>query len=155
MKHCEKRLPLKWRSFRERSHFPRIWFPDLRIRFWGFKFKHLNAHNFVWQGCFFFHSYIATSTTIWAQIFTGLFYAYVEIHQVWEDWSLTITNSVQCLYSQKKQNKLRLKSRFLPPFPVFSTYDVCSAMDHLESSYGCPSEFTAAGLPCRCPFTPG
>ncbi|XP_033629639.1 ganglioside GM2 activator-like [Asterias rubens] len=35
------------------------------------------------------------------------------------------------------------------------TYDVCSAMDHLESSYGCPSEFTAAGLPCRCPFTPG
>ena len=33
--------------------------------------------------CFFFHYYLATSTTNWAQIFTGLvFYAYVKIHQV-------------------------------------------------------------------------
>ena len=32
---------------------------------------------------FFFHSYLATPTTNWAQIFTGLlFCAYVEIHQV-------------------------------------------------------------------------
>ena len=44
----------------------------------------LKAHNFVWQGCFFVHYlYIATSTTDWDQIFTGLLcYAYVEIHQV-------------------------------------------------------------------------
>ena len=28
---CEP-LPLKWRSFRERSKFPRIWFRDLKFR---------------------------------------------------------------------------------------------------------------------------
>ena len=70
------------------------------------------------QGCFFFHYSLTTSTTNWVQIFT--FYAYVEVYQVrrlvfdnyqrcpvflrmlrytrWEDWSLTITNSVQCLW---------------------------------------------------------
>ena len=38
----------------------------------------------VWQECFFFHYYLATSMTDWAQIFTGLlFYVYVEIHQLW------------------------------------------------------------------------
>ena len=36
------------------------------------------------KGVFFFHYYLATSMTDWAQIFTGLlFYAYVEIHQLW------------------------------------------------------------------------
>ena len=75
-KHCEKQLPLKWSSFRERSNFPQIWFRYLRLRIWGLEIKHLNAHNFAWQGCFFFHYYLATSTTDWAQIFTGLvFYA--------------------------------------------------------------------------------
>ena len=53
LKHYEKRLPLKCHSFRERSNFPRIWFQDLRFRTWGLKINHLNAHNFVWQGCFF------------------------------------------------------------------------------------------------------
>ena len=80
-KHCEKRLPLKCLSFRERSNFPRIWFRDLGFRIWGLEINHLNAHNFVWPGWFFFHYYLATSTTNWAQIFTGLlFYAYVAIH---------------------------------------------------------------------------
>ena len=61
--------------------FPRIWFRDLRFRNWGLEINHLNAHNFVWQGLFFFHYYITTLMTDWAQIFTGLlFYAYVEIH---------------------------------------------------------------------------
>ena len=37
----------------------------------------------VWKGCFFFHYYLPTLITDWAQIFTGLlFYAYVEIHKV-------------------------------------------------------------------------
>ena len=37
----------------------------------------------MWQGCFYVHINLATTTTNWAQIFTGLlFYAYVEIHQV-------------------------------------------------------------------------
>ena len=48
----------------------------------------------------FFHSYLALSTTNWAQIFTGLLiYAYDEIHRVRSLWSLIITNSVQCFKS--------------------------------------------------------
>ena len=96
-KQCEKQLPLKWRCiFRERSNFPRIWFRDLRTRFWGLEIKHLIAHNFVWQGCIFFHYYLATSTTNWAKICTGLlFYA------CWDTpsentglWQLLIMSSV-------------------------------------------------------------
>ena len=87
-------------SFRERSNFPQIWFWDLRFRIWGLEIKHLKAHNFVWQGCFFFHYYLATSTTNWAQIFTGLlFYAYVEIHQVRR---LVFDNYQQCPVSSTK-----------------------------------------------------
>ena len=84
IKHCEKWLPLKYSSCRERSYFPRVRFLDLRIRFWGTEIKHLKAHDFVWQGCVFFHYYLATSRTNWVQSFTGLlFCAYnVEIHQV-------------------------------------------------------------------------
>ena len=59
IKHCEKRLPLKFHSFGERSNFPRIWFRDLRFRTWGLEINHLNSHNFVWQGLFFFHYYLA------------------------------------------------------------------------------------------------
>ena len=45
--------------------------------------------------CFFFHYNLATSTTNWAQIFTGLlFYAYVEIHQVGCLWQLPIVSTV-------------------------------------------------------------
>ena len=68
-----KRLPLKCHSFRARSNFPRIWFRDLKIILWGPEIKHLKTHNFLWQGCFFFHYYIATSTINWVQIFTGYF----------------------------------------------------------------------------------
>ena len=49
----EKQLPLKCQNFRERRTFPRIWFRDLRFRTWGLEINHQNAHNFVWQGCFF------------------------------------------------------------------------------------------------------
>ena len=60
------------------------WFWDLKFRIWGLEINHLNAHNFVWPGCFFFHYYLASSMTDWAQTFTGLlFHAYVEIHQLW------------------------------------------------------------------------
>ena len=72
IKHCEKQLPLKWRYFQERSNFRRIWFRDLRFRIWGLEIKQLKTNNFVYQWCFFFHYYLATSTTNWAQIFTGL-----------------------------------------------------------------------------------
>ena len=57
----------------ERSIFHRIWLRILKFRIWVLEIKHQKAHNFVWQGCFFFHYYLATSTTDWAQIFTGFF----------------------------------------------------------------------------------
>ena len=44
---------MRWRSFRERSNFPQIWFRDLRFRTWGLEINHLNAHNFVCHGYFF------------------------------------------------------------------------------------------------------
>ena len=46
---------------------------------------YLKAHmtQICQQGCFFFHHFIATPMTNWAQIFTGLlFYVYDGIHQV-------------------------------------------------------------------------
>ena len=81
---------------RERSNFPWVWFWDVRVRFWGLEIKHLTAHNFVWQGCFFFHYYLATWTTNWAQTFTGLLLLCTSRYTKWEDWSLIITNSVHC-----------------------------------------------------------
>ena len=48
-----------WTSFGERSNFPRIWFRDLKFRTWCLEIKHLETHNFVWQGCFFFQYYLA------------------------------------------------------------------------------------------------
>ena len=74
--------------FRERSNFPRIWFRYLRFRTWGLEIKKLKAHNSLWQGCFFFHYYLATSTTNWSQISRGLHMLW---YSWWEDWSLTIT----------------------------------------------------------------
>ena len=101
IKHCDKRLPLKWCSFRERSNFTRIWFRDIGFIIWGLEIKHLKAHNFVWQGCFFFHSYLLTSTTNWAQIFTGLlFYACWDTSS--EKTGLWNANSVQCLEVNSK-----------------------------------------------------
>ena len=52
-------------AFEKKNLFPRIWFLNLRVRFWGPEIKHLKAHNFVWQGCFFFHYYLSTSVTNW------------------------------------------------------------------------------------------
>ena len=65
---------VKWYSFWWKSIFPRICFRDLKFRIWGLEINHLKAHNFVWQGCFFFHYYLAILTTDWAQIFTGLLF---------------------------------------------------------------------------------
>ena len=36
---------MKWRGFRERSTFPRIWFRDLRIRFWSLEIEHLKVKH--------------------------------------------------------------------------------------------------------------
>ena len=91
--HCEKRLPLKLRSFWEEviSHLS-IWI-ELEISAEVANSRHLKAYNFCdtilsqlrWpfesnfsQVCYFVHMLRYTK---------------------WEDWSLTITNSVQCLWS--------------------------------------------------------
>ena len=50
-----------------------IWFQDLGFRIWSLEINHLNAHNFVWQGLFFFHYYLAPSMTDWAQILSSRF----------------------------------------------------------------------------------
>ena len=43
-----------WNSvvFRNEVIFPRIWFRDLRVRFWGLEIKHLRAHNLCNKGVF-------------------------------------------------------------------------------------------------------
>ena len=85
---CEKQLPLKWSSFRERNYFPRIRFRYLRFRTMRSRNQASESTQLrvtrVRQWCFFFHINISQLlSTDWAQIFTGLlFYAYVEKHQV-------------------------------------------------------------------------
>ena len=40
-------------------------------------------------------------------------------------------------------------------FVITSTYDLCTMASNIESLHGCPDEFTANGVPCRCPLRPG
>ena len=91
---------LKWHSFQERGDFPRIWFRDLWFRNWGLKINHLhvNAHNFVWQGCFFL-SFLSHNFDDWLSSNFHRFCCnmYMLRHTKWEDWSLTLTNSVHSL----------------------------------------------------------
>ena len=96
IKHYGKRLPLNWSSSK-RSNLPQIWFWYLRFRIWGLEIKHQKSHNFVWQGCFFFHYYLATSMTDWVQIFTGwLFCADVEKTGLWQ---IPIVSTVFKMYA--------------------------------------------------------
>ena len=61
--------------------------------------------RFVWQGCFFFHCYYATSTPNWVKIFTGLlFCVYVEIHQV----RRLVFDNYQVCPVLSKLNKIRI-----------------------------------------------
>ena len=70
----------------------------LKFRFWGLEIKHLKAHNFVWQGCFIFFSYLATPTTNWAlNFYRFVILCIMLLYTKWEDWSLTITKSVYWL----------------------------------------------------------
>ena len=97
IKHCEKRLLLKWRSFRERCNFLKIWFWDLRFRIWGLKIKHLKAHNFGWQGIFSFIIISQLCRPIEIKYSQVCYFMHMLRYTEWEDWSLTITNSVQGL----------------------------------------------------------
>ena len=99
----EKRLPLKWRSFRERG-FPRIWCRDLRIGFWGLEIKHLKAHTFVRQGCVFCFIIISQlRRPIELKFSQVCLFMHMLRYTKWQDWSMTITNSVQCLWNTVEQ----------------------------------------------------
>ena len=60
-KHCEKRLPLKYHSFQDRSNFPRFWFWDLIIRFSRSQNQaSVSTQLSVTRVWFFFHCYLTT-----------------------------------------------------------------------------------------------
>ena len=102
IKHCEKWLPLRLRTFRERSNFPRIWFWDLRFRIWGLQIKH--KHKLRVTRVFFFHYYLELRQPIEVKFSQVCYFMHRLTNTKWEDWSLTITNSV---HSEFKQNILK------------------------------------------------
>ena len=68
---------MKWRSFRESNLiFIKFYLETSDLELWGLEIMHLKVHNSVWQGCFFFHYYLPTLMTDWAQIFKGYFAYY-------------------------------------------------------------------------------
>ena len=109
--HCEKRLPLKWRkwrNFREGSNFQRIWFRDLRSLFWGPEIKHLWKHTTSLCDKDVFSSIIISQLRRpkWVQLFTGLFVcAYIcwdtpsEKTGPWQLPNVFSALNVQCLIS--------------------------------------------------------
>ena len=80
VKHYDKWLPLKWRSFR-----------SFRER------SNPKAYNFVWQGCFFFHYFSQLRRPIGLRFSQVCYFMHIVRYTKWEDWSLTITNIVHCL----------------------------------------------------------
>ena len=116
---CSKTLwqqcDVHW-SKRCHPHKKKTQYKTMTMRpFWGLKIKHLKAHNFKWQGCFFFGYYLTTSTTNWVQIFIGLlFCACVEIHQVRR---LVFDNYQRCPVSLKCCKLV--KKGFYCEFPFF------------------------------------
>ena len=73
IKHCEKRLPLKqllWSNVVFEKEVISHW-NIKRLQAWSL-FRHLKAHHFVQQGCFFYYYFLATAMTIWVQIFIHL-----------------------------------------------------------------------------------
>ena len=112
--------PLKWHSLWERSNFPRIWFQDLWFRIWGLKINHLHEHDFVWQGCFFFHYYFATLLTNWAQIFKGFLISCI----CWD----TPSGKTSFWQLQKVSSAFACKSVLLPLTKIWKTMVIYPAM---------------------------
>ena len=112
--------------FWERSNFPRIWFQDLKFRIWSLEINHQKV-NLVWQRCFVFHYYLATSTTNWALMFTGLlFYAYVETQSEKTGlWQLPIVSSVFIDWFPVEINLSSLRTQALENFKV---YQCCTSL---------------------------
>ena len=71
----------------------------IRYLSWCLEFKASESTQLVLQGCFgfFFHYHLATSTTKMSSHFHRFVILYIMLRYTkWEDWSLTITKSVQC-----------------------------------------------------------
>ena len=66
-----------------------LWSRDLRIRFRGLKIKHLKAHNFAWQLCFFFFIIISQlRRSIELKFLQVCYIMHMLRYTKWEDWSL-------------------------------------------------------------------
>ena len=83
--------------FLRNINFRRIWFRDLRFRFWGLEIKHPKAHNFVWQG-FFFLSLLSRN---FDDQLSSNFHMFVVVCKCWDTpneksglWQLPIVSSV-------------------------------------------------------------
>ena len=157
-KPCEKRLPLKCHSFRERSNFPRIWFRDLRFRTWGLEINHLNAHNFMWQGCFF----LSLLSRNFDDRLSSNFHRFVILCICWDTqtvkaslWQLSIVSTAfrqNWRTSQKPGDQLKIKPTVSttpvpkPPFcsPLASSecfLPFSFYFFHLNASFKCVASF--------------
>ena len=103
-----------------------IWFQDLWIRFWGLEIKHLKAHNFVWQVCSFI-IILQLRPPIELKFSQVCYFIHVLSYTKWEDWSLTITNCVQCLLKLHSDHSRTKRVTRLPAcWQSMCFYHVCS-----------------------------
>ena len=92
------------------------------LEFWGLEIKHLKAHDFVWQGCFFLHFYLATSNTDWAQISQVCYFMHCQDTPSKKTslWQLPI---VSCVFKKQLiRNKLNISSAPRNPFVEHCLY---------------------------------
>ena len=98
------------------------------------------GNYFVWQGCFFFHYYLATSMTDWAQIFTGLlFYAYKEVTPsektgLWQFWTVSsVFNSALWNEVEMAFNNNGIKECATADFDLWAIFTRCNDQRKLKS----------------------
>ena len=133
-----------------------IWFRDLTIiRIWGPEILHLKAHNFVWQRCFFFQYYLATSMIIWVQTVTGLSCMMLRYTKR-EDWYLTIiiiTKGFQCFLTIIQTLWLSWEQKLHPNVSTNSWW-LRGAMKRDSPVYWMPTHYVVYSLVLdHCPNT--
>ena len=70
------------------------------LEFWGLETKHLKAHKFVWLGFFFFIIISQLRRLIELKFSQVCYFTYMlRYTNLWEDWSLTNTNSVHSVFN--------------------------------------------------------